>query len=81
MRHGNYGFRQENRNLPVTLTCFSFVMKNKEGKVEESVDSLTDIGDFCSVKLILNVFFPIAHIMNFIRWRKRSFKESILNNI
>ena len=32
--------------MPVTLTCFSFVMKNKESKVDESVDSLTDIGDF-----------------------------------
>ena len=46
MRHGNYGFRQENRNVPVSLTCFSFVMKYKESKVDESVDSLTDIGDF-----------------------------------
>ena len=32
--------------MPVTSTCFSFVMKNKESKVDESVDSLTDIGDF-----------------------------------
>ena len=32
--------------MPVTLTCFSFVMKNKESKVDESVDSLADIGDF-----------------------------------
>ena len=32
--------------MPVNLTCFSFVMKNKEGKVDESVDSHTDIGDF-----------------------------------
>ena len=46
MRHGNYGFRQENRNVSVTLTCLSLDMKNKESKVDESVDSLTDIGDF-----------------------------------
>ena len=46
MIHGNYGFRQENRNVPVTLTCFSFVMKNKESKVDESVESRTNIGDF-----------------------------------
>ena len=69
MRHGNYGFRQENRNVPVTLTCFSFVMKNKESKVDESVDSLADIGDFGTiiVKVILNVFFPVAHMLDFIR--------------
>ena len=68
MRHGNNGIRQENRNEPVTLTCFSFVMKNKESKVDESVDSLTDIGDFGTyVKVILNVFFLVAHILDFIR--------------
>ena len=32
--------------MPVTLTCFSFVMKNKEGNVDESVVSVTDIGYF-----------------------------------
>ena len=32
--------------MPVTLTCFSFVIKNKESKVDECVESLTDIGDF-----------------------------------
>ena len=32
--------------MPVTSTCFSFVMKNKERNVDESVDSLTGIGDF-----------------------------------
>ena len=31
--------------VPVTLTSFSFVMKNKEGNVDETVDSLTDIGE------------------------------------
>ena len=46
MRHGNYGFRQENQNVSVTVTSFSIVMKDKESKVDESVDSLTDIGDF-----------------------------------
>ena len=45
MSHGNYGFRQENRNVPVTLTCFSFVTKNKESNVDENVESLTDIGN------------------------------------
>ena len=54
--------------MPVTLTCFSFVMKNKESKVDECVDSLTDIGDFGTyVKVILNVFFLVAHILDFIR--------------
>ena len=46
MRHGNYGLRPENPNMTVTSTCFSFVMKNKESKVDGSVDSLTGIGDF-----------------------------------
>ena len=46
MRHGNYGFRQENRKVVETLTYHSFVMKNKEAKVYESVNSLTDTGDF-----------------------------------
>ena len=32
--------------MPVTLTSFSSVTKNKQGKVDESVDSLNDIGDF-----------------------------------
>ena len=30
----------------VLVTCFSFVMKNKEGNVDESVDSVTGIGYF-----------------------------------
>ena len=32
--------------MPVTLRCFSFDMKNKESKVDENVEYLTDIGNF-----------------------------------
>ena len=54
--------------MPVTLTCFSFVMNNKKSKVDESIDSLTDTSDLEPiVKVILNVFFPVAHMLEFIR--------------
>ena len=54
--------------MPVTLSRFSFVTRNKESKVGESVDSLPDIGDFGTyVKVILNLFFPVAHMLDFIR--------------
>ena len=41
-------------------------MKNKESKVDESVDSLTDIGDFGTYcKGDFECIFPVAHMLDF----------------
>ena len=50
--------------MPVTLTCFSFVMKNKESSVDESVDSPISVILEPIVKVILNVFFLVADMLH-----------------